>query len=159
MDGIRTKMKISNYMTEELIKLDMVPGEKFELLNRLSHLLAVDGRVADADRLAEDIEEREKIEPTGVGEGVAIPHARTYSVNDIIILMAKLTEPIDYNSIDGKPVSLLFLIGTPKEEVQSYLKVLANLTKLIKDNLVRESLAAAETPADVLEIVKANEQE
>jgi len=154
-----TEMKISNYMTEELVKLDIASDEKFSLLWTLSHMLAVDKRVLDPDRLAEDIAEREKIEPTGIGEGVAIPHARTDSVNDIIIMMAKLEEPIEYNSIDGKPVSLLFLIGTPKDAVKSYLKVLANLTKLIKDNTVRKSLALASTPAEVLEIVKANEQE
>jgi PTS system nitrogen regulatory IIA component len=152
-------MKISNYMTEELVKLDIAPGEKFSLLSRLSHMLGADKRVIDPDRLAEDIAEREKIEPTGIGEGVAIPHARTDSVSDIIIMMARLEEAVQYNSIDGKPVTLLFLIGTPKDAVQSYLKVLANLTKLIKEDSVRKSLALASTPAEVLEIVKANEQE
>jgi fructose-specific phosphotransferase system IIA component len=159
MDRTVTKMKISNYMSEELIKLDIGADEKFALLEKLSHVLEIDERVIDSRQLAEDIAERERIEPTGIGEGVAIPHARTNSVNDIIILMAKLEGSIEYNAIDGKPINLIFLIGTPKDAVQAYLKLLANLTKLVKDDSVRAELASAATPSDVLEVVKRHEQE
>ncbi len=152
-------MKISNYLKEEFVRLDVRADEKFTLLRNLSHMLSSDDRVVDPDQLALDIEEREKIEPTGIGEGVAIPHARTNSVKDIIILMARLTETVEYDSIDGKPVSIMFLIGTPKDAVQSYLKLLANLTKLVKEDSVRKQLAAAGTPSEVLDIVREHEQD
>ncbi|MFQ6104766.1 MAG: PTS sugar transporter subunit IIA [Candidatus Glassbacteria bacterium] len=150
-------MKISNYMSEELIRLDVEAREKFSLLEELSRILGTDERVIDSKQLAEDIVERERIEPTGIGEGVAIPHARTDSVSDIIIFIARLKKPIDYSAIDGKPVNLLFLIGTPKDAVQVYLKLLASLTKLVKNDSVRERFTAAGTPSEILEIVKENE--
>jgi len=159
MDGLITDMKISSFLKEEFVKLDVETDEKFTLLKNLSNMLSSDDRVVDSDQLAADIEEREKIETTGIGEGIAIPHARTNSVTDIIILMARLSGAVDYGSIDGKPVKIIFLIGTPKDAVQSYLKLLANLTKLVKEDSVRKQLTTAATPSEVLDIIREHEQD
>lgn len=152
-------MKISQYLREGHINLGVRGKEKFPLIEELSRMLRGDARVINPEKLGKDVIEREKLESTGIGVGIAIPHARTDAVRDIVVLMARLEKPIDYKSIDGKPVNIMFLIGTPKDAVQAYLKLLASITRLAKNESVRERLVRAATPSEVLEILKQNEEE
>jgi mannitol/fructose-specific phosphotransferase system IIA component (Ntr-type) len=89
--------------------------------------------------------------------GIALPHARSEYVDSFVIAIGRVKDGVNFGSLDGEPVRLVFLMGTPKEKVQSYLKLLAHLTRLLKRESVRSLLFEAETPEEIIEIFKKEE--
>ena len=80
-------------------------------------------------------------------------------MSSFIIAIGRIDKGVDFNSLDGEPVKLVFLMATPKEEVQNYLKILAHLTRLLKKESLRNSLLEAKTPGEVIEAFKREEKE
>ena len=148
-------MRISEYMRENLIFLDVEAKGKIELLRSMADRVALDNRISDAHAFIEEVLVRERLESTGIGDGFALPHARTDKVTDIFIAFVRIKEPIEYKSVDDKAVQLLFLIGTPVKDVQNYLKLLAKLTRLLKKEGMKHNLSSAKTAKEVLEIISA----
>ena len=94
---------------------------------------------------------REKVVTTGIGMGVAIPHAKMSSLPDFFIAIGILEKGIDWKSLDGHPVRLVFLIGGPDNKQTQYLKILSSLTLAIKDDQVRKQLFNSSTPEEAYE--------
>jgi PTS system nitrogen regulatory IIA component len=97
----------------------------------------------DFDLFLEDVFERERLGTTGIGDGIAIPHARTDAVDQLVIALGRSARGVEFESLDGKKVKLLFLMGTPKGSVSHYLKILAQLTRLLKEGTFRDKLLEA----------------
>ena len=95
-----------------------------------------------------------KLETTGIGDEIAIPHARTDAVNQLIIAIGRSTNGVEFESLDGRKVKLLFLMGTPKGSVSHYLKMLAQLTRLLKREPFREKLLEAQDGETVVKLFK-----
>lgn len=149
---------ISGYLKEERINLNLKAKSKEEAIKNLSEVFKTGVEVTNFDRLLADVFERENLGTTAIGLGLALPHARTQAVNSFVIAIGKVNEGVDFNSLDGEPVKLVFLMGTPKEEVQGYLKILAHLTRLLKKESFRTSLMEAKSAQEVIEIFKKEEQ-
>ncbi len=150
-------IKISGYLKEERIVLDLRANNKEESIKNLAEVLKGQEEIVDFDKFLSDVFEREDLGTTGIGLGLALPHARTQAVNSFVIAIGRINEGLDFSSLDGEPAKLIFLMGTPKEEVQGYLKILAHLTRLLKKESFRASLLEADTPAKVIEIFKKEE--
>ena len=108
-------------------------------------------QVADGAAFAEAIRKRESLVSTGVGAGVAIPHVKSASVNDFFIAVGICRDGVDWDALDGEPVQLIFLIGGP-EDHETYLRILAKLSLLIKNPKIRESILHADTAEAVCAI-------
>ena len=144
-------MKIFNYIDERLVFfLDVKTKE--EALQQLVSKTFDAAELPDRERFHEAILHRESIVSTGIGMGVAIPHAKLASYNNFFIAIGILQTGIDWNALDGAPVRLLFLIGGPDDKPTEYLKMLSNLTHLLRDEELRKQLITATSGLEVVRL-------
>ncbi|MDK1031567.1 MAG: PTS sugar transporter subunit IIA [Planctomycetia bacterium] len=151
-------MKLCDYLSQEFICLDLSAGTKEEVIRQMAGMLQSTEKITDFPRFVDDIFKREEQGTTGIGNGIAIPHARTDAVDDFVVAVGRSTEGIDFNSIDDKPVHIVILMGTPLVKVQAYLKLLAHMSLLLKGEGFIDRLLAATDASDVLELFRCNEQ-
>lgn len=147
-------MKISNYLREECCILDLKARDKEGAVKEIVGQLSLAGRVVDVDKFVNDVLEREKLGSTGIGHTIAIPHARTAAVKGFVIGFGKSGDGIDFKSIDGAGVNLIFLMGTAPKELNLYLRLLAELSKLLMNVSFREKLMNVGTAEEVIETIK-----
>ena len=149
------KMKIGEYLTKDKIRLKMSASTMDEAIIEIAGSLRKDPVITNFDKFVFDVFTREKLQTTGIGDEVAIPHARTDATEDFAIAFGRHAGGIDFKSADGKPAKLIFLMATPKnKKLSSYLKILAHLSRLLKKDDFRQSLLTASTPENVLEAFK-----
>ncbi len=147
-------MRLSDYLDHHSILLDLAARNKADALSLIVDRLADHRLVDDREEFLADVNKREGQGSTAIGRGMAIPHARSRTLQRIVVAMARLGQGIDFGAEDGEPVQLIFLLGTPGDKAGEYLKVLARLSKLLKENGLRKDLLRAASPADVLEILE-----
>lgn len=152
-------MRISDYIRNDLIYLDVEAGDKEEAIRKTVNLMKRTVTLSNAAKFLQEINQRESLGSTAIGRGVALPHARTQHVEQIIIAMTRLKEGVDFGAEDGKPVELIFTLGTPLKTVSEYLKVLANLSKLLRSDKIRKKLLKADTPLQVRQILESADHE
>lgn len=143
---------ISKYLDERLVVfLDEESRES--VIGRLVDLLHKEGRLQDKDRFLSSILERERIVSTGIGIGVAIPHAKI-SGNAVFFVAIGIQKKrgIDWKALDGSPVQLIFMIGGPDNKQTEYLKILSSLTQSIKDEQRRKLLLKCNTAKEVIDL-------
>ena len=127
---------------------------KDEALRELAAVVAGASEVNDADGLLEAIFEREQIMSTGIGLGIAIPHAKIPTVTDFVVGFGKVRGGLDFNSLDGKPVHFIVMIAGPHDQQERYLQLLARITLKLKDAAVRRRLSEADDVEAILEALK-----
>jgi len=147
-------------LSPDMIFLD-IPGKTKEevireLVNRITEKKAV---LKNPDQFYEEVLERERLGSTGIGEGVAIPHARTDNVGKMIVVFARTRDAIDFNSDDKRPVRLLFMIAVPVRGLKSYLTTLAKISRIVRQEKVRRMLLEASSPEDVIRVIQMAEKE
>jgi len=151
-------LRISDYLRDSLIFLDVEADSKDAAIAKTIELMSQSNVILDAGKFLQDVLEREKLGSTGIGKGVALPHARTAQVKQIIVAMTRLTKGVDFGSEDNEPVRLIFLIGTPLKAVGEYLKVLAKLSKILRQDKIRKKLLKAESAVEVRKILEDAEE-
>ena len=144
-------IKISDYLKEELIKVNLKTTEKYEVIKELARVMQNAQEITNYEKFLNDVFEREKLATTGIGNEIAIPHARTEVVTKFIMAIGISEKGIEFKSPDAKPAKLIFLMGIPKDEVPQYLKILACLTKLLKKEAFRKELSQAENARQIIE--------
>lgn len=148
-------MDISNLLKEESIFINMDVASREECLDVLIEGMKKAGYIADKSVYLEAVLEREKKGSTGVGFGVAIPHGKSDGVAAPGLAFARLTKPIDWNSLDGKPVEIVFLIGVPQKDAgNEHIKILAAISRKLVHEEFRHKLLGAKISGDVLEILQ-----
>lgn len=146
-------MKLSKFCEENLVNFNMKATTKKAAIDELVDLAATSTMVKDHDRLLQDVREREELVTTGVGYGVAFPHAKTRSVKGIVISFGRNDKGIDFDAMDHKPVHLFFLIAAPEDAIGAHLNVMARLSFLMKSPENRQKLMDATSPGDVLTLI------
>lgn len=146
-------MRLSTYLRPDLIKKDLVSANKEEAIEELIGLLGNPRRDIDRKRLLEVLLERERLGSTGIGDGLAVPHALLAGLGDPIIIVGRSRTGIPFDSLDGMPVYLMMLIIADSASLEMYLKLLARLTRLLKDYSLRKRLMAAGDEAELLDIL------
>ena len=106
-------------------------------------LLSEADRIGDPDALKEAVWEREVTRTTGIGYGLAIPHGKSDSCDRLVMAVGKPSEPIDFNAIDGQPVSVIFLLASPPDQTGAHIQALARVSRLMTDSAFREQVMAA----------------
>jgi PTS system fructose-specific IIC component len=146
--------KISAMLVRNAIVLDLKASEKIGVIRELAQLLIEQGMISEPEEFYAAILKRENLESTGIGSGVAIPHARTRSVRQLVLAFGRSPTGIDFNSLDGKPCFDVFLIAAPEDKKSEYITTLARLSKFLRREEVRAELARAQTPDEVVDIVR-----
>lgn len=149
--------KISELLPRSAIVLNLQSKEKFAVINELVRPLVATGAITEESEFVSAIVRRENMESTGIGLGVAIPHARTKAVSSIVLAFGRSDSGVDFNSLDGKPSHLVFLIAAPEEQKTEYIMTLARLSKLLRKDEVRIGLNKAGSPDDVIDVILQHE--
>ena len=149
--------RISSLLRPEAINLDLRATQKVPALHEVAELLSRSSYVSNFEAFFEEILQRERVSNTALGHDVAIPHARTDQCTDILIAVGRSTAGIDFEAKDGQPVRLIFLIGTPKQMVTDYLRVVGNLARLLRQDELRRQLLQAPDPGTFIKIIEAAE--
>lgn len=146
-------MKLSKFCDENLVHFGLNATAKSDVLEELVDLAAGSNMIKDREKLLSDVCEREELVTTGVGYGVAFPHAKTSSAKGIVIAFGRSESGIDFDAMDHKPVHLFFLIAAPEDAVGAHLNVMARLSYLMKSEENRRRLMEAPSPGDVLSLM------
>ncbi len=124
-----------------------------EVIAYLAGRLADSGAIADADRLTADVLARERRLSTGVGQGLALPHARTRAVTGTVMALATLSTSVDWRALDGAPVEIVVLLAGPEADRAAHVQLLARVSRVLSGRDVRRQLARAETPHALLDVL------
>lgn len=145
--------RIAPYLDSQLIVF-LEEKTRDEALRKLVEKAAAAGKIEDTVSFYQAIIEREKIVSTGVGMGVAIPHAKLAAYDNFFIVIGILKQGVDWRAIDHAPVRFVFLIGGPDDKQTEYLQLLSNLTLAIKDETMRKKMLAAHTADGVMALFR-----
>lgn len=146
-------MKLSKFCDENLITFNLKSTTKAGVIEELVELAAGSTMIKNRDELLNDVRERENLVTTGVGYGVAFPHAKTRSAKGIVIAFGRSAKGIDFEAMDHRPVNLFFLIAAPEDAVGAHLNVMARLSFLMKSEENRQRLMQVSSPGDVLSLI------
>jgi fructose-specific phosphotransferase system IIA component len=150
-------MKISDILTEDLVVAGLKGKSKDGIIEAMIDIVAHSPRVLDKEKVRTAIFEREQIMSTGVGNGFAIPHGKTDAVSDIVAAFAVTEEDIDYDSLDEKPVRLVFLLVGKDNLVGPHIKLLSRISRLMNKEEFRKQLLMLETPKEILDLFRQEE--
>lgn len=151
-------MRISECLKPEVCIMDLKSVKKEDAIRELALTLVASGKVNNIEKFIDDILAREKLGSTGIGNRVGIPHSRTDAVEDFVIAFGRSSGGIDFQALDGEKVDFVFLMGANPQELNVYLRRLAELSKLLMENVFRRELGLAKTPQDVIDTIKKFEQ-
>ncbi|WP_163526807.1 PTS fructose transporter subunit IIABC [Halobacillus ihumii] len=152
-------MKITDLLTTKTIVLNMSASSKAEAIDELIGKLDEAEKLSDREEYKKAIEAREQQSTTGIGEGIAIPHAKTSAVAEPAIAFGRSQEGLDYESLDGQPTNLFFMIAASEGANQTHLETLSRLSSFLMDKNFRAKLENAKTESDVIEAINAKEAE
>ncbi|HAE62017.1 MAG TPA: PTS fructose transporter subunit IIA [Eubacteriaceae bacterium] len=150
-------MKVSELLDEKIMKLNLEATTKNEVIDELIDELLKADVISDREDFKKDILARESLSTTGIGLGIAIPHAKSKAVRYPRVAFGVSKSGIDFKSIDGSNAKLFFMIAVNEGENDLHLKALANLSRLLMSQEFRDKLMNTEVAADILKIVKENE--
>ena len=152
-------MKIEDLLSPDLMIMDLKATTQEETIKEMANLEVKQGVVNNEEEFIKSIWAREKESTTGIGEGIAMPHARNKYINRAAVLFSKSPKGIDYKALDGQPVHLFFMITAPAGADNTHLQALAKLSSLLINPDVVNALKAATTPEEVIDIFKKAEAE
>jgi PTS system nitrogen regulatory IIA component len=147
-------MKIMDILVREAVILNLAVRTKREVLAVMAASLAKAEPQIEADRLLAVLQEREALQSTGIGEGVAIPHGKLAGLDRLVASFARSPEGLDFESIDGRPTHHFFLLVVPEQSGGQYLKALARISRFFRDASFRQKLSDAEDLDDVVRTIE-----
>ncbi len=147
-------MRISDILRKDVIKIELKGHTKEEVINELCNVIVDYWGIKDKNEFLDKILERESIESTGIGRGIALPHARTDAVRGVVIAFGRSLKGIDYNSWDQKPVYMVFMIGSSHDSNSDYIKILSSLSCILRIDEFRERIMEAKTPDEIIDTIK-----
>lgn len=146
-------MKITDFLSVQTVIAALAQQEKNAVLEELAGWLAAAHPHLDATNVLRVLREREKISTTAIGEGVAIPHGKLPGLERIFAVFARSSEGVDFNSLDGGPTHLFFVLIAPEGAAADHLKALARISRLLKDAAFRHRLMAAKSTQELFTLI------
>lgn len=149
-------MTLSTLLSEAQIVPELKAEDRWGAISELVDLLVSAGRIAedDRDKVMASIRQREETMSTGIGLGIAIPHASSDKVTEVVAAFGRSKKGVEFESLDAQPVHFVVLFVVPKDEFQTHLRTLAAIAKFLNDRTVRDELAQAESAADLLTVFR-----
>jgi len=154
---VGVKVSISEVLRPELMKFGMEATDKKQAILELAELMWEHGFIEDLQGLVDATMEREAEYSTGIGMGVGIPHAKSAVVKQPVVAFGKSNKGIEFDSFDGEPVYLVFLIAVPEKSDKEHLNILSTLSRALMHEEVRDALMRATTPEEVVSAFQGKE--
>lgn len=145
-------MKLTDLLIDKTIEIGLKAENKDQLLKSMLDIAERSGQVIDKNEVIKEIFKREKIMSTGVGKSIALPHAKTNSVKGPTCSFAILENPVDFDSLDGEPVELVFLLLGRESDVTLHLKLLSKVSRILNNESYRLELSRSKSIEEVQEI-------
>lgn len=150
-------MRIADYAAVDLTATGLEARGKDDLLQQMVDMLVRGGRVPQSEPLMGELLKRERVMSTGIGGGIALPHALCDDLDQLTMVFARTHQPIDFEALDSQPVDLIFMLVGPKAAGNVYVKLLARISRLLQSEDFKTRLRSAPTPADILEVFRGEE--
>ena len=143
-------MKIYEILSDTTVEANIEVSSKELLLNVMIDMLAKTDKLKDKAKAKKEIFERERIMSTGVGKGIALPHAKTSVVDESIGALITLKSPLDFDSLDGNPVNIVFMLLGTEDDVGKHLKLLSKISRLMNNDSFRNKLIDSHSGSEIL---------
>lgn len=150
-------MKLSDLLDESVVAIELESLDKEEAFAEMVELLVRAGRVADRDAALEAILSREEMATTGIGNGIAVPHGKSASVDKLVAALGLSRVGIEYDATDGEPVHVVFLVLAEANNPGPHVECLGEIARLLQLHGFCERLRAARSPEEVLAVIRAEE--
>jgi PTS system nitrogen regulatory IIA component len=151
-------MKIMDFLSPETLCVPLSAKTKKEVIEDLVDVLIKAGKLTEKKKVIQVLMDREEMGSTGIGQGIAIPHGKTDSVQNLTAAFGVSQSGIPFDALDGEPVHLVFLLVAPEWQAGAHLKALARIAAFLKDKQYRRTLLTAKTPGDVLKVIEEEEK-
>ena len=152
-------MRLSDILKPQNIKIPLAATQKTDAITELVNLLAANGEITDPKKVIESVLDRESTRTTGIGNGLAIPHGKTQGTKDLVMAIGKPSQPIDFQSIDGKPVTIVWLLSSPPDKTGPHIHALARISRLMTIEKFRAALNQAKSGQEVFDIISQQESQ
>jgi PTS system nitrogen regulatory IIA component len=152
-------MKLSDMLDEDHILVDLKAKDKREVLEELSEVITGHDPSLEKSALVKVLLERERLGSTGIGDGVAIPHGKFQGIDQPIISFGRSRRGLDFDSMDGAPTYLFFLLVAPENSASIHLKALARIAKILKNSSFRKMLMEASSREEIYRTIIQNDEE
>lgn len=152
-------MHITDIFKKEFIIGDLKARGKREVLEELSGIFIQNQIGPDVNSIVEVLLEREKLGSTGIGDGIAIPHGKLKNLDNLVVSFGRSREGINFDSIDGKPVHIFFLLMAPESSTGQHLKALAKISKMLKDSHFRSDLMEVKTTEELYKTIAEKDEQ
>lgn len=144
-------MNLASLLSKDRVDLSLKPGKKEDVIKDLVYTIK---KGTDAELIISTLLKREELGSTGIGKGIAIPHCRSLAVEKLEIAVGRISKPINFNSIDKKPVTLIFLIiAPPQDPGNQYLITLGKIVQIAKEITKKNLILKANTPEEFITII------
>jgi fructose-specific phosphotransferase system IIA component len=151
-------MNILDILSPKAIKVPLAASEKRDAIDELIDLIADAGLVTKPDALKKVVWEREQQRTTGIGEGLAIPHGKSDAATKLVVAIGRPMQPIEFGSIDNKPVKLIVLLASPPERTSDHIQALGKISRLMADPKFREQAYTAPDSATLYKLFESTEK-
>jgi mannitol/fructose-specific phosphotransferase system IIA component (Ntr-type) len=145
---------LTELLSIDRIKIPLESQTKDDLLRELVGVAAAPAGQPERDDVLRAVREREAVLSTGIGHGVAIPHGKSSAVGDLRMAAGRAAAPVDFDALDGQPVSLFFLLVGPESAAGPHIKALSRISRLVRKDEVRDKLVAARTAQEFMDALK-----
>ncbi len=145
--------QIQGLLEGDLIIENLAATDKAGVIREFADLLASKGRVKDADELVRVVLERESHGSTGIGDGIAIPHAKSRSISDTVVVFGRSLRGVDFQALDGRPADLFFLLISPEDRPGEHLKTLARISRIMRNADLRARLRASRDRMEIRKLI------
>jgi|SRR5262245_1450491 len=147
-------MKIEDILSQELVLPDLAARNKTDVLVELATAVSRQHAELDRERLVQALEDRERLNSTALGDGVAIPHGKMSGIKRVFAAFARSRQGVDFHSLDGEPTHLFFLLVAPEDSAGAHLKALARISRLLKDQSFRSRLMQARDASALYDTIR-----
>ena len=149
------KMAVINLIEEDIIKIPLEAKTKPDVIKELVDVLKKAGKIEDAESVFRAVMLRENMGSTGLEKGIAVPHAKTHKVNNLVLAIGVSPEGVDFDSLDGEPSKLFFLLIATPQQAGPHIEALSEIARLTRSSNFCKLLLNAKTPKEIVDIFSA----
>jgi fructose-specific phosphotransferase system IIA component len=152
-------MMLSQILQPSCVKVPLEGKDKYSVITELVNVLDGNKMLLDKEVALQSVLTREQTRSTGIGSGIAIPHGKCNAVRELVMAVGIAGQPLDFNSVDGKPVSIVILILSPSDQTGPHIQALAKISRLMLDESFRGKLQKAHSAQEVCKLLSERENE
>ena len=154
-----TKMTLTQILQPTCLRVPLQGKDKNSVISELVDMLDANGLLLDKNAAAQAVFMREQTRSTGIGSGVAIPHGKCKAVRELVMALGVAHEPIDFASVDGKPVTIVILLVSPTDQTGPHIQALARISRLMLDEQFRQALENVNSAEEAYGLLSDKENE